>query len=121
MRRRTCAARHWKRSRSWVSVCPPHSILSCKKCPDQIRLPRCGSGRPELCSCCMEYTLGHSDYRSSISPLRSWGNDAFPAQCARVESIFLLWEIFVKSLVYGCDNFCKYFLFLLYEQRILTF
>ena len=31
------------------------------------------------------------------------------------------WEIFVKSLVYGSDNFSKYILFLLYKKGFLIF
>jgi hypothetical protein len=33
----------------------------------------------------------------------------------------LSWEIFVQTFVYGCDNFLKYFLFLLSERALHIF
>src|SRR5262249_12285534 len=33
---------------------------------------------------------------------------------------FLVWKIFIKTIVDGCDNFLKDFLFLLYERSFHT-
>ncbi len=50
----------------------------------------------------------------TMGKIQQTGENSHRAYC-------LLWKILMKTVVYGCNNFLKYFLFLLYERRLHIF